>query len=75
MTGKISVVMMLSFLVLFLCQSCQKDEWDDPGHDPEILNDGWEISTADAQGMDPAVVENVYREAGSVGNLYSLLVV
>ncbi len=53
--------------------SCRRDE--EPGHDPQNLNDGWAVSDPRTQGLDPDRIDTAYREAGSLDNLYSLLVV
>jgi len=44
-------------------------------HTPVVADDGWPVSTAEAQGLSAARLDDVYRAAGQLGNLYSLVVV
>ncbi len=44
-------------------------------HAPVVTDDGWPVSTAQAQGLDAARLDDVYRAAGQLGNLLGLVVV
>jgi CubicO group peptidase (beta-lactamase class C family) len=73
---KIVITTTILFIILFSFQSCKKiSESNDDGYEPIVRNDGWLISTASEQGMDPGTLDNVYQEAKRISNLYSLLVV
>ena len=73
---KIVITTTILVIFLFSVQSCKKiSEPDNDGYEPVVRNDGWLISTASEQGTDPGTLDNVYREAKRISNLYSLLVV
>jgi CubicO group peptidase (beta-lactamase class C family) len=40
-----------------------------------LPGDGWEVSTPEAEGLDPMLVANMYYEASGLDTIYSLLVV
>ena len=42
---------------------------------PEDLNDGWQVSTPEEQGVDPEKIEDAYQGADRLNTIYSLLVV
>lgn len=64
---------MLVAIAVVAAASCRRDQ--QPAHDPQNLNDGWPVSDPRTQGLDPARIDAAYREAGSLDNIYSLLVV
>lgn len=73
---KIVITTTILFIFLFSLQSCKKiSEPGNDGYEPVVRNDGWLISTASEQGVNPGTLDNVYLEAKSISNLYSLLVV
>jgi CubicO group peptidase (beta-lactamase class C family) len=49
--------------------ACRQDSFA-----PARLDDGWEISDPQRQGIDPDKIEAAYREAERLDNIYSLLV-
>jgi CubicO group peptidase (beta-lactamase class C family) len=55
--------------------SCSENEEEQDSWQPLSLNDGWHISTAEKQGMDPVIINNLYSEAKKLDNLYSFLIV
>lgn len=67
----------LNFLVVtttLLLYSCAKNVVEVYSWQPAVMNDGFKISTAAEQGMDPVTIENTYEEAENLDNLYSLLI-
>lgn len=46
-----------------------------PNHAPATLNDGWQVAAPAGQGVDTAILDAAYQEAGRLPNLFSLLVV
>ena len=42
---------------------------------PHVLEDGWEISTPEAEGVDPLLIARLYWEAAKLDTLYGLLVI
>lgn len=61
-------------LILLMLSSCSVD----PGEDsfrPEVLDDGWPVSSPEEQGLDPQRIADVYQAAGQLSNIFSLLVV
>lgn len=59
-----SLLRLTVFLSLALWEGCLVDPALKPaftGFAPEPSSDGWEISTPEAEGMDPAGIEEVYR--------------
>jgi CubicO group peptidase (beta-lactamase class C family) len=63
-------------IALFLAlQSCSESPTStDPFH-PPALNDGWPVSTPEAQGLDRALLTSGYMAAAQLPYLHSLLVV
>lgn len=70
----IIVTALILIIILFLFQSCKKIS-KAGGYEPVARDDGWLISTASEQGVDPGTLDNAYQEAQKISNLYSLLVV
>lgn len=66
------VVILWTTLLLF---SCSKNEDEPVNWQPEILDDGWQVSGAHEQGIDSAAINNLYVEANNLDNLYGLLVI
>ncbi len=60
--------------VLILAMACCSSSLPD-SFQPQVANDGWPVSSAEEQGIDPEKIEDAYREAGRLDNIYSLLVV
>lgn len=61
---KHSLMRMATFLLLLECQGCLVDPELKPlytGSEPEALSEGWEISSPEAEGLDPARIEEVYE--------------
>jgi CubicO group peptidase (beta-lactamase class C family) len=51
---------------------------DYAGYEPAALADGWEVSTPDAEGLDPLRIEELYREVFTEGRhptVHSLLII
>jgi CubicO group peptidase (beta-lactamase class C family) len=65
---------LLIFSTLLLC-SCSKNEVEPDSWKPQQLNDGWSVSSLQAQDMDSIVTNNIYINAEKLDNLYSLLIV
>ncbi len=42
---------------------------------PQEMDDSWPVSSPEQQGLDPEKIEEAYREAGELDNIYSLLAV
>ena len=67
----------LSFLVMIttlLYYSCTKNEEESYSWQPVVMNDGLKVSVAAEQGLDPITIDNTYKEAKNLDNLYSLLI-
>jgi CubicO group peptidase (beta-lactamase class C family) len=87
MTGLIpasmaSVVKPCSFFIRFLVvalvaalPSCTDSPTDDDPFHPPASNDGWPVSTPEAQGLDRGLMLSGYAAAGQLPYLHSLLVV
>jgi CubicO group peptidase (beta-lactamase class C family) len=81
MTGKLifhnsSVPMIrVPLLIVLLLSSCSKKDEEPVNWQPENLNDGLQVSGPREQGMDSAVLYNLYVKANNLDNLYGLLVV
>ncbi|MGW8266083.1 MAG: serine hydrolase domain-containing protein, partial [Longimicrobiales bacterium] len=78
---KHSLIRLTTFVMITKCVGCLVDpklKPDFPGLEPEASSDGWELSTPEAEGFDPAGLEEVYQRLFSE-NLYptirSLLIV
>jgi CubicO group peptidase (beta-lactamase class C family) len=73
------VITLIFFSVII--DGCIKDEDIKCGYDgfaPEQLNDGWEISTAEQEGLNTTLIESIYKNCYSEDNyptLISLLIV
>jgi CubicO group peptidase (beta-lactamase class C family) len=62
-------------MMVLVCQSCKKNLINDAGYQPVDRDDGWQISTAEEQNVDPEKLKDVYLAAGQLNNIYSLVVV
>jgi CubicO group peptidase (beta-lactamase class C family) len=62
------------FLLAALLQSCSEDPVSTVDYQPLDLNDGWRLSSAEEQGVDPAKLSAAYEAAARLSNIYSLLV-
>ena len=58
-----------------LLTSCTKKDDESVSWQPVIQNDGWQISGAGKQNIDSVSLNNFYKEASKLDNLYGLLVV
>jgi CubicO group peptidase (beta-lactamase class C family) len=79
--GKIRMWRCLEIAALFLSLpglvvcTTKESEKDEPfSYQPLVLAD-WNVSTPEAQGLDPALVLSAYQRAVTLTNIYSLLVV
>jgi CubicO group peptidase (beta-lactamase class C family) len=63
-------VLILYFIILVY--SCKNP--DQVNYQPIIRGD-WPVSTPEAEGLDPAEVENLYHRAEEVEHLYSILII
>jgi CubicO group peptidase (beta-lactamase class C family) len=69
----VSIGIVLSVIVLLGCGCCT---WDlDLVDYAPLTVDGWEVSTPEAEGLDPALVEQLYFNAAKVETLEALLVI
>jgi CubicO group peptidase (beta-lactamase class C family) len=64
-------------LILSMLAGCDglPDEEPDAVDYTPLPGDDWELSTPDAQGLDPMLVAEMYQDAADLETLYSLLVV
>jgi hypothetical protein len=60
---------------ILLLRSCTKSDDKPENWQPEILNDGWQISGDEKQNLDSNTLNILYKEADKLDNLYSLLVI
>lgn len=58
---------------LLLC-SCTKNKEEVYSWQPTVMNDGLKVSAASEQGVDSLTIDNTYKEARKLENLYSLLI-
>jgi len=65
----------LIMMAVLLVSSCKKNDEEPISWQPEILDDGWQVSSLKEQGIDSVAINNLYVEAQSLDNLYGLLVV
>jgi CubicO group peptidase (beta-lactamase class C family) len=71
------VFLLILILILIGLAGCSTREAveDDPGnYQPLVLSD-WNVSTPEAQGLDPGVVLSAYQRAQNLSNIYSLLII
>ena len=71
---KLTVLAALSLLVLSACVPSDED-LQAVIYTPVSLGDGWEISTPEAEGLDPMLVAELFYNAARLDTIYSLLVV
>ena len=64
-------------LVLLVLSACVPSDEDLRAviYTPSSLGDGWEISTPEAEGLDPMLVAELFYNAARLDTIYSLLVV
>jgi CubicO group peptidase (beta-lactamase class C family) len=72
---KTTIVSLIILLTVFFIPSCNKNPVDSTGYQPKEFQDGWQVSTAEEQGLDPQKLKEVYQAADQLKNIYSLLVV
>lgn len=68
------VILLLILSGLLGCTTREAAEEDIDNYQPLALSD-WNVSTPEAQGLDPGRVLAAYRKAHNLSNIYSLLVV
>ena len=68
----LNIFIITGILLLF---SCTKDEVEPVSWKPVNINDGWSVSSLQAQDLDSSEVNNVFMDAEKLDNLYSLLIV
>ena len=68
-----SILMVLTAFSLLLC-SCTKEEEEVISWQPVNMNDGLKVSSASGQGVDSIKIDDTFKEAGKLENLYSLLI-
>ncbi len=69
---RLNIFMMTATLLL---SSCSKNEEETIPWKPVTMDDGWSVSSLQAQDVDSADINNLYVYAEDIDNLYSLLVV
>ena len=65
--------MILILLSLIGCNS-QNQELEAVDYEP-LAEKGWNVSTAEAQGLDPKLIKALYLDAAELETLYGLLVI
>ena len=68
-------LIVIPIIVSLMFYSCSKNEEEPYFWQPIILNDGWPVSTAQEQGIDPIIINNLFVEAKTLDNLFSLLII
>ena len=61
---KNSLIRLATLILVMWCSGCLVDpelKPDFSGFEPEASEDGWELSTPEAEGLDPARIEEVYQ--------------
>jgi len=66
-----SIWVLILYIIILGC-SCKNQ--DQNNYQPVIRED-WPVSTPQAEDLDPAEVEDLYRRAEGVGHLYSILLI
>jgi len=70
--------LILSLLLLLLNCKTPTDNNADPlidiNYEPIKRND-WEVSTPEAQGLDPLLIQKLYNDANGIDHIYSVLVI
>ena len=63
-------------LILFMLAGCgpSVEELEAVDYTP-LLRDDWEVSTPEAQGLDPMLVAEIYYNAAQLETIYSLLII
>jgi len=68
----LNIFIITGMLLLF---SCTKDKVEPVSWRPANINDGWSVSSLQAQDLDSSEVNNIFMDAEKLDNLYSLLIV
>ncbi len=70
------LIFFITALALSLLAGCGPSEEDlQAVNYTPVQRDDWEVSTPEAEGLDPTLVANMYYEASGLDTIYSLLVV
>jgi len=70
------LIFFITALALSLLAGCGPSEEDlQAVNYTPVQRDDWEVSTPEAEGLDPMLVANMYYEASGLDTIYSLLVV
>ena len=71
-----SAIFILSILTASVLAGCSLSAADSSAIDYTPLPEGdWEVSTPEEQGLDPRLLDKLYKEAGKLETLYGLLVI
>ena len=68
-------LILIVFIIVLTYNSCEKNHDEADSYEPQMLDDGWSVSKAVEQGIDPHVLDDIYEDAKKLDNIYSLLVV
>jgi CubicO group peptidase (beta-lactamase class C family) len=68
------VVLILILIRLAACSTREVVEDDPNNYQPLVLAD-WNVSTPEAQGLNPGLVLSAYRNANNLSNIYSFLII
>ena len=74
MTRGAAISVVLVALSTAVCHKSSPTEPGPIGHIPIEAGDGWSVSAAEAQGLDAARLDAVYRSAAGLGNILGLVV-
>jgi CubicO group peptidase (beta-lactamase class C family) len=69
------VISLLGAALWLIFPSCKESPTEVGAFNPEVLNDGWPVSTPEAQGLDRQTLASGYDAAAKLPYSYSLLVV
>ena len=69
------LVLILAGIILLLIPCCKQSPTEGSPFTPEILSDGWSVSSPEDQELDRHTLESGYDSAAQLSYMYSLLVV
>ena len=71
--GVEQLIIILLFLSISGCNKNAPTE-STSSYAPMFMDD-WEVSTPEAQGLDPQMIQYLYRDAEAIDHLYSILLI
>lgn len=67
---------LFAIILSTILSACAVDVADAGDIDQAPLSgDGWQVSTPEEQGLDPDLIESIYKKAGKLDTLYGMIVI